>query len=520
MGANPWKLQSVLLIISLIFGACSKDSEEEFGGSENALSPDGTFYVISTNPDDNATNVLVNSSYVINFNNELQSSSVSEKNFYLSTNGTAVPATLSHSKTFVVILPSSALSYSTLYSAYVSGEIQDTTGNNLGQDKTWEFTTVAVSSDNSSDNSTSSGNDTSTDTTQPSVTSYSPADNTSSIAVNTAIIVVFSEAVSSDSISTSTFMLLDNASNSVNGSFSISGSIVTFTPTDNLTHFRDYSVSLTTGIKDAAGNTLASAKSWSFSTLSNVVVNLADSNGMVMLSGGRFEMGADNESQNDGSAKSRELPVHTVTLTGPFYVSDHEVTASEYKDCVDAGSCSYTGSTTNSKRTYDVSGKENYPINFVSWNDAADYTAWLTSIRSGTYRLCTEAEWEYAARAGSTTKWSCGNDNDSCLIDYAWYDSNSRSGPNDVKTKLPNSWGLYDFHGNIWELTADYYGGTYYSDTSGGSTNPTGPETGSSRSTRGGGFSSEKQSLRSSNRYYKSQTSQSSTLGFRVCATP
>lgn len=520
MGANPWKWLSVLLINSLIFGACGKDSEEEFSGSENTLSPEGTFYVISTHPEDNATNVSVNSSFVVNFSKELQSGSVNENNFYLSTNGIAVSATLSFAKTFVVILPSSALSYSTLFSAFVSGQIQDTSGNNLGQDKTWKFTTVFASGDNSSDNSTSSGSNTSADTTQPSVTSYSPADNSSNITVNTPVIVVFSEPVSSDSISTSTFMLLDNASNIVNGSFSFSGSIVTFAPFDNLTHFRDYSVSLTTGIKDLAGNTLASAKSWSFSTLSNVVVNSADSNGMVLLSGGRFEMGADNESQNDGSAKSKELPVHTVILTGPFYVSDHEVTASEYKACVDAGSCSYTGSTTNSKRTYDVSGKENFPINYVSWNDAVDYTAWLTSIRSGTYRLCTEAEWEYTARAGSTTKWSCGNDNDSCLIDYAWYDSNSRSGPNDVKTKLPNSWNLYDFHGNIWELTSDYYGGTYYSDISGGATNPTGPETGSSRSTRGGGYSSEKQSLRSSNRYYKSQTSQSSTLGFRVCATP
>jgi formylglycine-generating enzyme required for sulfatase activity len=313
---------------------------------------------------------------------------------------------------------------------------------------------------------------------------------------------------------------MDNSSNSISGSYSLNGSTVTFTPTDNLTHFRDYSVSLTIGIKDSAGNALSSVKSWSFSTLSNVVVISADSFGMVLLSGGQFEMGADNESQSDGTGNSRELPVHTVTLTGPFYVSDHEVTAAEYKACVDAGSCSYTGSTTNSKRTYDVSGEENFPINYVSWNDAANYTSWLTSNRSGTYRLCTEAEWEYAARAGSTTKWSCGNDNDSCLINYAWYDSNSRTGPKAVKTKLANSWGLYDFHGNIWELTSDYYGGSYYSEISGGATNPSGPATGGSRSTRGGGYSSETTSLRSSNRYYKGQTSQSSTLGFRVCATP
>ena len=98
---------------------------------------------------------------------------------------------------------------------------------------------------------------------------------------------------------------------------------------------------------------------------------------MVMLSDGKFVMGADNESQSDGTGDSRELPVHTVTLKCPFYVSDHEVTAAEYKACVDAGSCSYTGSTTNSKWTYEVSGEENFPINYVSWNDAANYTSWL-----------------------------------------------------------------------------------------------------------------------------------------------
>ena len=512
------KWQSVLLIIILSSVACSKDSDEEYSGGGTTASS-AKFLVSSTIPEDHATGVSLFTSVVIGFNNDLNSSSVSGNNFSLSSNGIAVPAKLSNSKNVVVLLPSSSLSNATLYSASVSSTVQDISGNSLDQDSSWKFTTVSASSDNSS-GETGPGGDTTADTTQPSVVSISPSENASSITVDSAITVVFSESISSASLSSSTFKLMDNSSNSISGSYSLNGSTVTFTPTDNLTHFRDYSVSLTTGIKDSAGNALSSAKSWSFSTLSNVVVISADSFGMVLLSGGQFEMGADNESQSDGTGNSRELPVHTVTLTGPFYVSDHEVTAAEYKACVDAGSCSYTGSTTNSKRTYDVSGEENFPINYVSWNDAANYTSWLTSNRSGTYRLCTEAEWEYAARAGSTTKWSCGNDNDSCLINYAWYDSNSRTGPKAVKTKLANSWGLYDFHGNIWELTSDYYGGSYYSEISGGATNPSGPATGGSRSTRGGGYSSETTSLRSSNRYYKGQTSQSSTLGFRVCATP
>jgi len=235
---------------------------------------------------------------------------------------------------------------------------------------------------------TGSGGDTAADTTQPSVVSISPSENASSITVDSAVTVVFSESISSASLSSSTFKLMDNSSNSISGSYSLNGSTVTFTPTDNLTHFRDYSVSLTTGIKDSAGNALYSAKSWIFSTLSNVVVISADSFGMVLLSGGQFEMGADNESQSDGTGNSRELPVHTVTLTGPFYVSDHEVTAAEYKACVDAGNCSYTGSTTNSKRTYDVSGEENFPINYqlnikLVWMQVAAAIQAVQQIQSG-----------------------------------------------------------------------------------------------------------------------------------------
>ena len=312
---------------------------------------------------------------------------------------------------------------------------------------------------------------------------------------------------------------MDNSSNSISGSYSLNGSIVTFTPTDNLTHFRDYSVSLTTGIKDSAGNALSSAKLWSFSTLSNVVVISADSFGMVLLSGGQFEMGADNESQSDGTGNSRELPVHTVTLTGPFYVSDHEVTAAEYKACVDAGSCSYTGSTTNSKRTYDVSGEENFPINYVSWNDAANYTSWLTSNRSGTYRLCTEAEWEYAVRAGTTSKWSCGNN--TCTTSIAWYDNTGE--PQEVRTKSSNQWGLYDMHGNVREWVSDNYSNIYYIEVTEGVVNPQGPEvpsSGTRRSQRGGYYGSKKADIRSADRFSSTQTTHSSTAGFRVCADP
>jgi len=329
------KWQSLLLIIILSSVACSKDSDEEYSGG-GTMASSAKFLVSSTIPEDHATGVSLFTSVVIGFNNDVNSSSVSGNNFSLSSNGIAVPAKLSNSKNVVVLLPSSSLSNATLYSASVSSTVQDISGNSLDQDSSWKFTTVSALSDNSSGD-TGFGGDTAADTTQPSVVSISPSENASSITVDSAITVVFSESISSASLSSSTFKLMDNSSNSISGSYSLNGSTVTFTPTDNLTHFRDYSVSLTTGIKDSAGNALSSAKSWSFSTLSNVVVISADSFGMVLLSGGQFEMGADNESQSDGTGNSRELPVHTVTLTGPFYVSDHEVTAAEYKACVDAG---------------------------------------------------------------------------------------------------------------------------------------------------------------------------------------
>ena len=177
-------------------------------------------------------------SIVIGFNNDVNSSSVSGNNFSQSSNRIAVPAKLSNSKNVVVLLPSSSLINATLYTAYVSGTVQNISGNSLDQDSSWKITTVSASSDNSSGD-TCSGGDSTADTTQPSVVSISPSEKTSRITVDSAITEVFSESISSASLSSSTFKLMDNSSNSIRGSYSLNGSTVTFTPTDNLTHFRD-----------------------------------------------------------------------------------------------------------------------------------------------------------------------------------------------------------------------------------------------------------------------------------------
>ena len=249
-------------------------------------------------------------------------------------------------------------------------------------------------------------------------------------------------------------------------------------------------------------------------TSTGSVVSPAASEGMVSLNGGTFEMGDLN-----GGGNSDELPVRSVTLSA-FSISDHEVTASEYKGCVDAGGCTYSGGDTtldnnfcdDTWATYNVSGKESHPVNCVSWEDTQAYITWLNGNSSRTYRLCTEAEWEYAARAGTTTQWSCG-DTESCLDEVAWYGDNSGDTTHEVKTKSANAWGLYDMHGNVWEWVNDWFG-DYSSEAE---TDPTGPSAGSYSVVRGGDFFNSATFLRSAFRL-RSPGFRVSNVGFRLCS--
>lgn len=98
----------------------------------------------------------------------------------------------------------------------------------------------------------------------------------------------------------------------------------------------------------------------------------------------------------------------------------------------------------------------NAPIIGISWEDATAYCKWLSKKTGDKYRLPREAEWEYACRAGTKTKWSFGDDEKE-LEKYAWYDKNSDDTTHEVGKKLPNPWGLYDMHGNVWEWCEDWY---------------------------------------------------------------
>lgn len=236
----------------------------------------------------------------------------------------------------------------------------------------------------------------------------------------------------------------------------------------------------------------------------------------VQIPAGVFTMG-----NIQGGGESDESPSHSVTLSPDFLISDREVMALEYKGCVDAGACTY-GDDNLSNSTYGVSGKENHPMNAINRAEIIEYIAWKNQNSAGNgYRLCTEAEWEYVARAGTTSKWSCGS-NQLCLLSVAWYGTNSSGTTHEVKTRQPNSWGIYDMHGNVSEAVADLYAANYYSTVASGVVNPTGGTTGTNYVRRGGSFLSPAElgdSVRSADRDFLSASNTADSNGFRLCRT-
>jgi formylglycine-generating enzyme required for sulfatase activity len=159
---------------------------------------------------------------------------------------------------------------------------------------------------------------------------------------------------------------------------------------------------------------------------------------------------------------------------------------------------------------------------YISWEDVQEFTKRVNrSEGTQVYRLPTEAEWEYACRAGTTTRWSFG-DHERQLKDYAWYRNNAwdidEKYAHAVGTKLPNPWGLYDMHGNVWEWTMDWYSKSYYNSSPG--RDPSGPTMGSGRVVRGGSFSNYfALNTRSANRNYYGPSYRNNSLGARLLRT-
>jgi formylglycine-generating enzyme required for sulfatase activity len=173
--------------------------------------------------------------------------------------------------------------------------------------------------------------------------------------------------------------------------------------------------------------------------------------------------------------------------------------------------------------------EENHPVVHVSWHDAVAYCEWMSKKTGKLYRLPTEAEREYACRAGSRTAFNTGDNITTAQANYNGnypYNNNQkglyRENTVAVDTFAPNAWGLYNMHGNVWEWCSDWYGGSYYDEcrTAGIVTNPTGPENGSYRVLRGGGWGDEAKNCRSAYRHYPTPDYRSYSVGFRVVIVP
>ena len=211
-----------------------------------------------------------------------------------------------------------------------------------------------------------------------------------------------------------------------------------------------------------------------------------DEGAWVTIPAGEFQMGSP---EGEESRDSYEGPRHRVQITS-FRLGRWEVTNEEYR---------------RFERGHDSGADDNLPVLGVSWFEAYAYAAWLGG------RLPTEAEWEYACRAGTTTAYSFGDDS-SELDDYAWWWRNSSGVPHPVGGKRPNPWGLYDMHGNAWEFCLDWFGG--YPDEA--QRNPTGPPVGVARVARGGSFRHDARYFRSAYRFIRLPWVASVYGGFRV----
>jgi len=166
---------------------------------------------------------------------------------------------------------------------------------------------------------------------------------------------------------------------------------------------------------------------------------------MIVVPAGKFTMGSP-ETETDRAPN--EGPQHEVTIAKPFAVGKTDVTFAEWDICVAAGACP--------KVSDNGWGRGDRPVILVSWQEANGYVTWFKRITGREYRLLSEAEWEYSARAGNPGRWSFGDDYDQ-LGDYAWSRKNSEPKTQPVAKKKPNAFGLYDMHRNVLQWVEDPY---------------------------------------------------------------
>jgi formylglycine-generating enzyme required for sulfatase activity len=264
---------------------------------------------------------------------------------------------------------------------------------------------------------------------------------------------------------------------------------------------------------------------------------------LVEIPAGDFVMGSDESADSLKQAFGTkyepdvrdEGPPHRVRITRPFLLGKYEVTVGEFRQFVDA-----TGYQTDAERN-DVGGKgwidgkfgaskeftwrtwwreqtDRHPVVNVSWNDSVAFCKWLSEKEGATYRLPTEAEWEYACRAGTTTRFSTGDDSASVLKQANFADPRTKPPGTVLTTEIgsfpANPFGLHDLHGNVWEWVADRYQADYYASSP--VDDPTGPATGGSIGLRGSCWGFNPESGRSANRGRGNTTTCGYRDGFRV----
>jgi formylglycine-generating enzyme required for sulfatase activity len=250
---------------------------------------------------------------------------------------------------------------------------------------------------------------------------------------------------------------------------------------------------------------------------------------LVFVPAGEFQMGS-------ADGQEHEKPVHKVRITKPFYMGKYEVTQAEWQKVMGLPAAPGTAQARNNPSN---SKGDSNPVETVSWDECQEFMRKLNepvrSVRHGgsssavgtprgkeppeggttslEFSLPTDAQWEYACRAGTESKFSFG-DGDGALGEHAWYDENSGKKTHPVGGKKPNAWGLYDMHGNVWEWCSDWYDRGYYGESP--ESDPTGPADGSNRVVRGGGWDATANYCRSACRYYNSPGRGTVNLGCRA----
>lgn len=227
---------------------------------------------------------------------------------------------------------------------------------------------------------------------------------------------------------------------------------------------------------------------------------------MVVIPAGKFTMGSP---EDEADRTAGEGPQHAVSIARAFAISKFELTFEQWDACEAAAACPHAA---------DSWGRGLMPVIDVSWEDAQLYVAWLSQVTGKEYRLPTEAEWEYAARAGSNTRYSWGDEpgigHANCHgCGSAW---NLQTSP--VGSFQPNAFGLFDMHGNVWEWVEDVWHDRFEGAPIDGSAWLQGGDD-SFRVVRGASWHNEPELARSAIRFKRHRKVQFDTLGFRVART-